>query len=86
VIEAHAFFGQIVKPETTADSRRWSFYTALRFPSSTCAPERRARLRLRSFGRESVRNVGNWHAMAAVCESKGMAVIADRFVACAWDG
>ena len=86
MVEAPALFGQSVKPETTADCRRWSFYTALPFPSSTCAPDLLALPRLKSFGHDSVRNAGNWRLMAAVCESKDMAVIAVRFVACAWDG
>ena len=65
------FFGEIGKPKTTADCRRWSFYTALLFPSSSCAREVRARHRLKSFGREPVRNAGKWRGMADGYACKG---------------
>ena len=86
MIEAHAFFGRDGKPETTANYRRWLFYTALRFPSSTCAPDLWALPRLKSFGHGSVRNVGNWRAMVHGCEFKGMAVTAVRCAGCGWGG
>ncbi len=57
------FFGEIGKPETTADSRRWSFYTASVLASSNYAPEVQARHRLKSFGRNPVQNAGNWRGM-----------------------
>ena len=59
-------------------SGRWSFYTALLFPSSTCAREVRVRHRLKSFDREAVHNAGNWRAMADACASKGMVATAVR--------
>ena len=58
------FFGEIGKPETTADCRRWSFYTASVLASSNYAPEVRAHHRLKSCGRDSVHSAGNWRAMA----------------------
>ena len=64
------FFGEIGKPETTADCRRWSFYTASVLASSNYAPEVRARHRLKSFGRDSVHNAGNWRAMDNACACK----------------
>ena len=82
VIEAHDFFGEIVKPETTATSGRWSFYTVLHFPSSNCARGHLVRLRLNSFGRDTAANVGSWGGMGSGCVSKGMVVIAVRSGAC----
>ena len=75
-----------LRARTTANSGRWSFYIALPFPSSTCAPGLRAHLQLRSFGLDSVRSAVDWRARAHVFESKGMVAIAVRFVACASDG
>lgn len=86
MIEAHAFFAEIVKPETTADCRRWSFYTALRFPSSISVPERRGRLRLKNFGLDSVPNADNWRAKAHGCVCKVMVAIAGKCAACERDG
>lgn len=71
VIGGPAFFGEIGKPETTAISRRWSFYTASVLASSSYAREAQGRHRLKSFGRGSVRNAGNWLAMANACACKG---------------
>ena len=72
------FFGEIGKPETTADSRRWSFYTASVLASSNSAREAQARHPLKSFGRGSVRNAGNWLAMANACAYKGTDSTGDR--------
>ena len=62
-------------------SRQWSFYTASVLASSNYAPGVRARLRLKSFGRDSVHNAGNWPAMADGCGYKGMAATAARCAA-----
>jgi hypothetical protein len=82
VVEAHIFFGQRVKPETTADSRRWSFYTALHVPSSIYAREVQVHFRLKNCGRDTAANVDKWRGMADECVWKGMVAIAVRFAVC----
>ena len=64
-------FGETASPKPPPISGRWSFYTAWLFPSSTCAREVRARHRLKSFGREPVRNAGKWRGMADGYACKG---------------
>ena len=86
VIEANAFFGERASLKPPPVSTRWSFYTASALASSSYAPEVRARLRLKSFGHESVHNAGDWHAMADGYEYKGMAATAVRSEASARDG
>ena len=54
VIEASFLLTERASPKPPPVSRRWSFYTALRFPSSTCAPKLRALPRLKSFGHDAV--------------------------------
>ena len=71
-----AFFGETGKPETTADCRRWSLYTASVLASSNYAPEVRARHRLKSFGRDAVQNADNWRVMVDACGCKGMVATA----------
>ena len=66
--------------------RQWLVYTALPLASSTSAPELRAHLRWKSFGRDSVCGAGNWRGMADGCGCKGMVVIADRCAAWVRDG
>ena len=78
MIEAHAFFGRDGKPQPPPVSRRWSFYTALLFPSSNYAPEVQVRHRLKSYVRDAVHNVGKWRAMADACVWKGTVVTAVR--------
>jgi hypothetical protein len=70
VIEA-AFFGEIGQPTTTADCRRWSLYITSVVASSSCAREVRAGHRWKSFGRDSVRNVGNQPVMGDAYGYKG---------------
>ena len=41
---------------------------------------------MKSFGRDFVRNVGDWRGMAHGCACKGMVITAVKSVACAWDG
>ena len=57
------FFGEIGKPEITADCRRWSFYTASVLASSNYAREVRGRHRWKSFGRDAVHNADNRRVM-----------------------
>ncbi|PYU97309.1 MAG: hypothetical protein DMG10_31080 [Acidobacteria bacterium] len=78
VIEASFLLTERASPKPPPVSRRWSFYTALRFPSSTCAPEVWARHRWKSFGRDPAHNAGSWRAMADAFACKGMVVTADR--------
>src|SRR5437773_1143418 len=63
VIEASFLLTERASPKPPPVSRRWSFYTALRFPSSTCAPEVWARHRWKSFGRDPAHNAGRWRSL-----------------------
>ena len=78
VIEATLSLVETAGPKPPPVSRRWSFYTALLFPSSTCAREVQVRHRLKSFDREAVHNAGNRRAMADACACKGMVATAVR--------
>lgn len=86
MIEATLSLVETASPKPPPVSRRWLFYTALRFPSSTSAPGVRALPPLKSFGRDSAHNAGNWRAMGDGCGSKGMASTAVRFAVSVWDG
>ncbi len=80
MVEAQLSLARLGKPETTADGRRWSLYTASVWASSSYAREVRARHRLKSFGRGSVRNAGNWRAMADAYACTGTVSTAVRSV------
>ena len=71
VTKGQLSFGETASPNPPPISGRWSFYTAWLFPSSTCAHEVRARHRLKSFGRDPVRDVDKCHGMAEGYACKG---------------
>ena len=62
-------------------SRQWSFYTASVLASSNYVREVRARLRWKSFGRDSVHSAGSWPGIADGCGCKGMVATAVRSAA-----
>jgi hypothetical protein len=70
VIEALSLARQV--SQNHRRSRRWSFYTASVLASSSYAREAQERHRLKSFGRDSVRDAADWLAMANACGCKVM--------------